>query len=111
MRLQSIGDRISNQRWNFSVQGEFSPTLVAGVGYVGTHGVHIHQIVKPNAAAPNGASRPPACPYLAGDRNQYTRFGDMSYNGLQSRVRERIGGSLIGASYRFEVHQHRQRQR
>ena len=29
------------QSWNFFVQHEFSPTLVAQVGYVGTHGVHI----------------------------------------------------------------------
>ena len=33
-------DRGYYQSWNVSFQHEFSPTLVAQVGYVGTHGVH-----------------------------------------------------------------------
>ena len=33
-----------------------SPTLVAEIGYAGTHGVHIHQIVNLNAAPPNGGN-------------------------------------------------------
>jgi hypothetical protein len=91
------------QSWNFFVQREFSPTLVAEVGYAGTHGVHIHQIVNLNAAPPNGGFTTGRllAPYLTGDLNQYTPFGDMTYNGLQSRVRKRIGGSLIGASYTY----------
>ena len=90
------------QSWNFFVQREFSPTLVAEVGYAGTHGVHIHQIVNINAAAPNtGVAGRQLYPYLTTDLNQYTPFGDMTYNGLQTRFRKRIGGSLIGASYTF----------
>src|SRR5262249_32914250 len=41
------------QSWNFFIQREFSPTLVAEVGYAGTHGVHVHQIVNLNASLPN----------------------------------------------------------
>jgi hypothetical protein len=90
------------QSWNFFVQREFSPTLVAEVGYAGTHGVHIHQIVNLNAAAPNtGVAGRQLYPFLTTDLNQYTPFGDMTYNGLQSRVRKRIGASLIGASYTY----------
>jgi hypothetical protein len=90
------------QSWNFFVQHEFSPTLVAEVGYVGTHGVHVDQIVNLNAAAPNtGTAGRPLYPYLTGDLNQYTPFGDMTYNGLQARVRKRIGGSVIMANYVF----------
>jgi hypothetical protein len=90
------------QSWNFFVQREFSPTLVAEVGYAGTHGVHIHQIVNLNASAPNGGvTGRQLYPFLTTDLNQYTPFGDMTYNGLQSRVRKRIGTSLIGASYTY----------
>jgi hypothetical protein len=90
------------QSWNFFVQREFSPTLVAEVGYAGTHGVHIHQIVNLNASLPNtGNAGRLLAPFLTGDLNQYTPFGDMTYNGLQSRFRKRIGASLIGASYTF----------
>ena len=90
------------QSWNFFIQREFSPTLVAEVGYAGTHGVHIHQIVNINAAAANtGVAGRQLYPYLTTDLNQYTPFGDMTYNGLQTRFRKRIGGSLIGASYTF----------
>ena len=67
------------QSWNFFVQREFSPTLVAEVGYAGTHGVHIHQIVNINAAAPNtGTAGRQLYPYLTTDLNQYTPFGDMT---------------------------------
>ncbi len=95
-------DRGYYQSWNFFIQREFSPTLVAEAGYAGTHGVHIHQIVNINAAPPNGgvAGRQ-FYPYLQTDLNQYTPFGDMTYNGLQARVKKRIGTSLLGASYTF----------
>jgi hypothetical protein len=90
------------ESWNIFVQREFSPTLVAEAGYAGTHGVHIQQIVNINAAAPNqGVTGRQLYPYLTTDLNQYTPFGDMTYNGLQSRIRKRIGSSLIGASYTY----------
>jgi len=90
------------QSWNFFIQREFSSTLVAEIGYAGTHGVHIYQIVNLNAAPPNGGTNGrQLAPFLLGDLNQYTPFGDMTYNGLQSRVRKRIGSSLIGASYTY----------
>jgi hypothetical protein len=67
---------------------------------VGTHGVHIDQIVNLNAAPPNGGTAGRQLyPYLQGDLNQYTPFGNMTYNGLQARVRKRIGGSVIMANY------------
>jgi hypothetical protein len=90
------------QSWNFFVQREFSPTLVAEVGYAGTHGVHVDQIVNLNAAAPNtGTAGRQFYPYLQGDLNVYTPFGDMTYNGLQARARKRIGSSFIQAAYTY----------
>src|SRR5262249_48677306 len=90
------------QSWNFFIQREVSPTLVAEVGYAGTHGVHVDQIVNINAAAPNtGTAGRQLYPFLQGDLNVYSPFGNMTYNGLQTRMRKRIGASFIQASYTF----------
>jgi hypothetical protein len=90
------------ESWNVFVQREFSSTLVAEAGYAGTHGVHIQQIVNLNAAAPGlGVQGRQLYPYLTTDLLQYGPFGDMTYNGLQTRLRKRLGASLIGVSYTF----------
>ena len=90
------------ESWNFFVQREFSSTLVAEVGYAGTHGVHIDQIVNLNAALPNtGTAGRQLYPYLQTDLNSYSPFGDMTYNGLQTRMRKRIGSSFINVSYTY----------
>jgi hypothetical protein len=90
------------QSWNLFVQREFSPTLVAEVGYAGTRGVDIDMPVNVNGAAPNtGTAGRQLYPYLTTDLNMYEPYGSMSYHGLQSRVTKRIGTSFIGASYTF----------
>ena len=45
------------ESWNFLLQHEFSPTLMAQVGYVGTHGVHTNMGVNINGSAPARAPR------------------------------------------------------
>jgi hypothetical protein len=95
-------DRGYYQSWNFFIQREFSSTLVAEAGYVGTHGVHVDQIVNINASTPNaGTAGRQLYPYITGDVNQYTPFGDMTYNGLQTRLRKRIGSSFIAVAYTY----------
>jgi hypothetical protein len=90
------------QSWNLFVQHEFSPTLVAEVGYAGTHGVHIDSIVNVNGAAPNtGNAGRQLYPYLQTDLNMVEPFGDMTYNGLQSRLRKRVGNSFFAVTYTF----------
>lgn len=90
------------QSWNLFIQREFSSTLVAEVGYAGTHGVHIDQIVNVNAAAPNtGVAGRQLYPYLQTDLNTFTPFGNMTYNGLQSRLRKRIGSSFVAVAYTY----------
>jgi hypothetical protein len=90
------------ESWNLFIQREFSPTLVAEVGYAGTHGVHIDQIVNLNAAAPGtGTAGRQFYPNFLGDLNVYEPFGDMTYNGLQTRMRKRIGASFIQVAYTF----------
>ena len=90
------------ETWNAFVQHEFSPTLTAQVGYVGTHGVHIDMGVNINGSAPGtGNAGRQFYPYLTSDLNSYEPFGFMTYQGLQASVVKRIGSSLIGASYAF----------
>jgi hypothetical protein len=90
------------QTWNLFVQREFSPTLTAQVGYVGTHGVHIDEGVNINGSAPGtGTAGRQLYPYITSDMNSYEPFGFMTYEGLQATIRKRIGASLFGASYAF----------
>lgn len=90
------------ETWNFIVEREFSPTLVASAGYVGTHGVHVMEGVNINGSAPNtGTTGRQLYPYITSDMNMYEPFGFMTYNSFQAKIRKRIGASLIGASYTF----------
>ncbi len=95
-------DRGYYESWNFFLQREFSPTLTAEAGYAGTHGVHTMMAVNINGSAPNtGTAGRQLYPYITSDLNMYGPFGSMSYNGLQTRLKKRIGASLIGVSYTF----------
>jgi hypothetical protein len=90
------------QSWNFFVQREFSPSLTAEAGYVGTHAVHQMMGVNINGAAPNtGNAGRQLAPYLTTDFNQYQPFGDLTYNALQTNVKKRFGGSIVGVAYTF----------
>ena len=90
------------QAWNLFLEREFTPTLTAEAGYVGTHGVHAMMNVNINGSAPNtGTAGRQLYPYITSDMNAITPFGSITYNGLQTRIRKRIRGSFIGASYTF----------
>jgi hypothetical protein len=90
------------QSWNFFVQREISPTLSAEAGYVGTHAIHTMTGVNINGSAPGtGTAGRQLYPYITSDMNMYEPFGSMSYEGLQTRVKKRIGSSTIGLSYTF----------
>jgi len=95
-------DRGYYQTWNFFVQREFSPTLTAQVGYVGTHGIHTDMGVNINGSAPGtGTAGRQLYPDITSDMNSYEPFGFITYEGLQATIRKRIGASLFGASYAF----------
>ncbi len=90
------------QTWNFFVQREFSPTLTAQVGYVGSHGIHTDMGVNINGSLPNtGNAGRLLAPNVLSDMNSYEPFGFMTYQGLQATLRKRIGASIIGVSYAF----------
>jgi len=90
------------ESWNVTVQRDLSSTLTGQVAYVGTHGVHIDMNVNVNGGAPNtGNAGRQLYPYLTSDLNFVEPFGDMTYNGLQTSLRKRIGSSIIGVSYTF----------
>src|SRR5262249_39978158 len=90
------------ESWNFFIERQFNSTTDAEVGYVGTHSVHQQMYVNINAAAP-GTGNPgrQLAPYLLTDLNSVMPFGNATYNGLQTRLKKRIGGSTIGVSYTF----------
>jgi len=95
-------DRGYYQNWNLFVQHEFSSTLWAEAGYAGMHGVHTMMNVNINGSAPNtGNAGRQLYPYVTSDLNAVTPFGSMEYDGLQMRLRKRIGASLIGVNYAF----------
>ena len=90
------------QSWNFFIQREITPTLTAQAGYVGTHAVHQMLGVNINGAAPGtGNAGRQLYPYLTADLNQYQPFGNLTYNGLQTDVKKRFKGSIIGMAYTF----------
>src|SRR5581483_1120515 len=91
------------QSWNFFVQRQFSPSLTAEAGYVGTHAVHQMVGVNINGSAPgtNNSSARLLAPYLTVDLNNYEPFGNLTYNALQTRLVKHIGTSVIGVSYTF----------
>jgi hypothetical protein len=90
------------QSWNFFLQREFSPTLTAEAGYVGTHAVHQMMGVNINGAAPGtGNAGRQLYPYLTTDFNQYQPFGNLTYNALQTNVKKRFGSSIVGVAYTF----------
>jgi len=90
------------QSWNFFLQREFSPSLTAEAGYVGTHAVHQMMGVNINGAAPNtGNAGRQLYPYLTTDFNQYQPFGNLTYNALQTNLKKRIGSSIVGVAYTF----------
>jgi len=95
-------DRGYYESWNIFIQREFTSNLQAEVGYAGTHGVHVMEGVNINGSAPNtGTAGRQLYPYVTSDMNMYEPFGSMTYNGLQSRLTQRIGASFIGVSYTF----------
>jgi len=58
--------------------------------------------VNINGSAPGtGTAGRQLYPFITSDMNSYAPFGTLKYNALQSRIRKRIGASLIGASYTF----------
>ena len=90
------------QSWNVFIQREFTGSLAGEVGYAGTHGVHVMEGVNINGSAPNtGTAGRQLYPYVTSDMNMYEPFGSMTYNGLQTRLRQRVGSSFFAVSYTF----------
>ena len=58
--------------------------------------------VNINGSAPGtGTAGRQLYPYVTSDMNMYEPFGSMTYDGLQMRMRKRIGASLFDANYTF----------
>jgi hypothetical protein len=58
--------------------------------------------VNINGSAPGtGTAGRQLYPYLNTDLNSFEPYGSLKYNALQTRLKKRIGASLIGVSYTF----------
>jgi len=44
------------QTWNFMLEEEISPNLIATLSYIGTRGTHLNLLLAPNSAAPGSVS-------------------------------------------------------
>jgi len=44
------------QTWNFMLEEQISPDLIATIGYIGTRGTHLNLLLAPNSAAPGSVS-------------------------------------------------------
>jgi hypothetical protein len=90
------------ESWNFFMQHAISNDFQVEAGYVGTHAVRTMLAVNINGSAPGtGTAGRQLFPFITSDMNSYMPFGSLKYNALQTRLRKRIGASLIGASYTF----------
>jgi hypothetical protein len=91
------------QAWNLFIQHEITPSTVAQIGYVGTHGVHTMQAVNINGAPANGGNAGALLSQYNGGSsiNDYEPWGSMTYNALQSQLRKTIGSSIFGLNYTF----------
>jgi Carboxypeptidase regulatory-like domain/TonB dependent receptor len=99
-----------DQHWNFGVQHEIRPNIVAEIDYVGNKGSFLN--------GTNAANNPPAGSGTIQDRRPYRRFGSInyfsqdvssSYHSLQAKLEKRASAGLwYLVSYSFSktiIHQ------
>jgi Carboxypeptidase regulatory-like domain len=84
-----------DQHWSFGVQQQLTRTVVAEIGYVGNHGVHLQgsqDLNDPPAGAGSVAARRPY-PVFGGITLFSSEIGD-TYNSLQAKVSGRLNHGL-----------------
>jgi hypothetical protein len=89
------------ESWNLTVQHQITTALTGQIGYVGTRVKGQMGFININASAPGtgNAGRPLALLGIVSDINSIQPFGDAFYDGLQTQLTGRWGGSLFGAAY------------
>lgn len=84
-----------DQHWSVGVQQQLSKIVVAELGYVGNHGVHLQ--------GSQDLNDPPAGPGAVAARRPYQTFGGLTlfsseigdtYNSLQAKISGRLSGGL-----------------
>lgn len=84
------------QQWNFSLQRELTPGVIASATYNGSRGVNLLGARDINQPAP-GLARPNLrpLPYLA-DVNQIESASDSTYHAMQLQLRTNLSSGLTG---------------
>jgi hypothetical protein len=93
------------QSYNFTIQRELPGDLLAAIGYVGTHGVHLQSSVSVNYGQLGGgaASQPLAwLPTYSLGISTLMPWGSDTYNSLQATLNKRLSkGVSFQAAYTF----------
>jgi hypothetical protein len=84
--------------WNFTVQRQLTGSLIAEIGYVGSHGVHLPFVtdvnqVPENLLGPNDAGSRPYRTFQG--LNGYTTDGISNYHALQTQITRRFSNGLM----------------
>jgi Carboxypeptidase regulatory-like domain/TonB dependent receptor len=91
------------QSWNLMVERELPMKFVGQVGYVGSRAVGQMGFININAGAPGtgNTGRALASLGLTSDINMILPYQTSTYDSLQTSLKRRWAGSLIGVSYTF----------
>ncbi|MGH9830094.1 MAG: TonB-dependent receptor, partial [Blastocatellia bacterium] len=89
--------------WNLTVQRELSSKFNAQIAYVGTRAIGQEGFVNINTSAPGTGTTGRALFPLGVTAyiNDIAPVGTASYDGLQTQLTGRVGGSIFGAVYTF----------
>ncbi len=91
------------QSWNLMVERELPMNFVGQIGYVGSRAVGQMGFININAGAPGtgNAGRALASLGLTSDINMISPYQTSTYDSLQTSIKRRWAGSLIGVSYTY----------
>ncbi len=83
------------QQWSLNIQRELTRDLVFDIGYIGSKGTHLSNLVNMNQALPGAGSVASRRPFKGwSDVNMRTSGAYSTYHGMQLRVEKRMSKGL-----------------
>lgn len=92
--------QVTSHMWNFSIQRQLSPSMMAEVAYVGTRGTHLYRNRNINVPLPGPGSLAERRPYrpiapTVTDIFHRSGDGDSYYHALQAKFERRLTAGLM----------------